>query len=313
LYNNFMAKISVKRPVLKVNKITKYYGSFLAVEDIDFSISKGEVVGLVGLNGSGKSTIINMLLGFLRCSKGSVELLKQLITPETAHKAHQKVGFATGDMSLFSNLTGKQYLAFLKRAYHIPKADKKTDELCTQFEPQLDKKMRDLSRGNRQKIALIAAFMHSPEMVILDEPSSGLDPMMQQVFLDLIGKEGAKGTTIFMSSHYLNEVADVCSRVLFIKDGKLVKDISRAQMELINGKAVRVVTKTVIRPPKGAEITSHHRISGGYELEFLYKVSPVKLQQWLAGLTSLIDFNVAEHDLESAFSDLFVTDKKEKK
>ena len=303
-----MAKLSV----LNVDNVTKYYGSFLAIEDISFSISKGETVGLVGLNGSGKSTIINMLLGFLRSSKGLITLLDHQILPETAHKVHQKIGFATGDMSLFSNLTGKQYLAFLKRAYHI-KDDTKTKELCAQFEPQLDKKMRNLSRGNKQKIALISAFMASPELVILDEPSSGLDPMMQQAFIDLITKEGASGTTIFMSSHYLNEVADVCSRVLFIKEGKLVKDISRNQILSINGKAVRVVTKNVIRPPKGTELTGHKRISGGYELSFIYKESPIKLQQWISGLQSLVDFEVVEHDLESAFSDLFVNDKKEKK
>lgn len=302
-----------KNLVLKVDNITKYYGTFLAVEDIDFSISKGEVIGLVGLNGSGKSTIINMLLGFLRSSKGSIELLSQMISPENAHKVHKKLGFATGDMSLFSNLTGKQYLAFLKRAYRIPKSDTKTADLCARFDPQLDKKMRNLSRGNKQKIALIGAFMASPELVILDEPSSGLDPMMQQVFLDLIAKEGASGTTIFMSSHYLNEVSDVCSRVLFIKDGKLVKDISRSQMESINGKAVRVVTRSVIRPPKGTELTGHRRVSGGYELSFLYKESPLKLQQWLSGLSSLVDFDVVEHDLESAFNDLVTKEKTEER
>lgn len=302
-----------KASILRVDRVTKYYGSFLAVQDIDFSISKGEVVGLVGLNGSGKSTIINMLLGFLRTSGGEVELFGQKITPETAHKSHQKIGFATGDMSLFSNLTGKQYLAFLKRAYHIPKSDNKTANLCAQFEPQLDKKMRNLSRGNKQKIALIAAFMASPELVILDEPSSGLDPMMQQVFLDLIAKEGKSGTTIFMSSHYLNEVFDVCSRVLFIKEGKLVKDISRSQLESINGKAVRVVTRDLVKPPKNAEITGHKRLKSGYELSFTYKESPVSLQKWLTNLSSLVDFDVVEHDIESAFSDLFTDDKKENK
>ena len=304
MYTSIMSKT----PILQLDNVTKKYGPVLAIEDISFSIHQGEVVGLVGLNGSGKSTMINLLMGFLRPNHGELTLFNRPILPETAHKVHQKVGFATGDMSLFSNLTGKQYLAFLKRAYKI-KNDKRIKELCAQFDPQLNKKIGDLSRGNKQKIALIAAFMASPELVILDEPSSGLDPFMQQTFLDLVNKEAVRGTTIFMSSHYLTEVADVCSRVLFMREGQLVKDVSAQQLESMNGKMVRVVTKQVVRPPKTAELVSHKRVTGGYELSFIYKDSSTKLQKWLTDLPQLIDFNVNEHDIESAFSDLYIGSK----
>lgn len=299
-----------KSLVIKVDDVAKCYGSFLAVESINFSVEKGEVIGLVGLNGAGKSTIINLMLGFLRPTKGFVSLFGCTVLPETAHLNHNKIGFATGDMRLFSNLTGKQYFDFIKRVYKILD-DKKTKELCTQFEPQLDKKIRNLSRGNKQKIALIAAFMANPELVILDEPSSGLDPLMQQKFVDLIATEGAKGTTIFMSSHYLKEVADVCSRVLFIRDGKLVKDVLRDQLESINGKAVSILTRQVIRPPKSSELINHKRTANGYELSFIYKESSAKLQQWLAAIPLLIDFSVTDHDIESAFSDLYTDEEKE--
>ena len=153
--------------------------------------------------------------------------------------------------------------------------------------------------------------MASPELVVLDEPSSGLDPLMQQKFLELINDEGKKGTTIFMSSHYLNEVADVCSRVLFIRDGKLVKDVSRAELESSHGKSVFVVTRRLVKPPLKSVVTSRQSTVNGYEMSFVFKDSPVKLQQWLVTLPQLIDFTIEDHDLESAFSDLYAKGKDE--
>jgi ABC-2 type transport system ATP-binding protein len=180
------------------------------------------------------------------------------------------------------------------------------DELSERFEPQLDKKISDLSRGNKQKIALIAAFMASPELVILDEPSSGLDPLMQQTFIELVREEKERGTTIFMSSHYLNEVVDVCSRVLLIRAGKLVKDIPAKQLVATGGKMVRVVSHRSVTPPKGAELVSREKTSEGFdELSFVYKAKSALLQQWLGGVTQLVDITIADHDLEAAFDDLY--------
>jgi len=290
-------------PTLEVDAVSKYYGSFLAISDIHFMISKGEVVGLVGLNGAGKTTIINSIMGFLRTSAGRIRLFGDVVTPENAHKMHSRIGFATGDMSLFANLTGQQYFDFIKRAYKL-NSNKRLDELCKQFNPETNKKIRDLSRGNKQKIALIGAFMANPELVILDEPSSGLDPLMQQKFLELISAEATKGTTIFMSSHYLKEVADVCSRVIFIRDGKLVRDIPRDELESGHGKAVRIVTRHVIKLPAGSKVISRQKTTVGYEISFIFRDSPVKLQQWISSLPQLVDFTIEDHDIESAFSDL---------
>jgi beta-exotoxin I transport system ATP-binding protein len=297
-------------PVIKIDHATKRYGTFDAIDDVSFSVNKGEIIGFVGLNGAGKSTTIDLLLGFLRSTSGTLHLFGHNILPENAHEVHQRLGFASGDMSLFAHLTGRQYLAFLTKSYKL-KSDKRTDELCKLFSPDLDKKLGDLSRGNKQKIALIAAFMHSPELAILDEPSSGLDPLMQQAFLDLIREENAKGTTILMSSHYLNEVADVCSRVLLIRKGKLVKDIPAHQLQSVNGKAVRIVSHKEIKPPAGAESVTHEEIPEGHQVSFVYKGTSPKLQQWLVSQPPLVDFSVIEHDLESAFSDLYSTDESE--
>lgn len=296
--------------IMQIEGLTKRYGAFNAIEDVSFTVVRGEVIGFVGLNGAGKSTTINLILGFLRASQGTIRLFGDTVTPEVAHWTHQHIGFASGDMSLFDNLTGKQYLSFLGRRYRIKNTDR-LDELCQRFDPELDKMIKDLSRGNRQKIALIGAFMTSPQLVILDEPSSGLDPLMQQAFLDLVREESERGTTIFMSSHYLNEVADVCSRVLLIRKGKLVQDIQSQQLAAAGGKRVSVRAVYAIAPPKGAESVTHQKTPQGHQVSFVYKGPVVNLQKWLASTPPLLEVTIIEHDLEAAFSDLYAKDAEE--
>jgi ABC-2 type transport system ATP-binding protein len=292
------------KTVIDVAHLSKHYGGFKAIDDVTFSVGKGEVVGFVGLNGAGKSTTINTLLGFLHASSGRVELFGQDITPQSAFRSHQKIGFASGDMALFTNLTGKQYFRFIAGRFGL-KSRERLDALIAQFAPDLDKKIGELSRGNRQKIALIAAFMAEPELVILDEPSSGLDPLMQQTFVELIREEAGKGTTIFMSSHYLNEVIDVCSRVLLIRTGKIVKDMPASDLMNSGGKMVRLVSHGIVHPPKAAELVSQQKTDNGHELSFIYKSKPALLQQWLGGVSGLIDISVTDHDIEAAFDDLY--------
>ena len=292
-------------PVIEVKNLTKLYGGIPAVDDVSFAIQPGEIVGFVGLNGAGKSTTINMLLGFLHPSSGSVNLLGEKVTLPNAAKSHQKIGFATGDMALFDGMTGKQYLAFVARSYRTSINSETFKSLSARFNPQLDKKITTLSRGNKQKIALIAAFMANPELVILDEPSSGLDPLMQQHFLDLVRDESQKGTTIFMSSHYLNEVIDVCSRILLIKNGKLVKDIPASELEIGAGKLVKVVTKIKVSPPKAAEMIESEKRTDSYTLQFLYKDKAIRLQEWLGSLPNLQDVIITDHSAEAAFEDLY--------
>ncbi|TAL15344.1 ABC transporter ATP-binding protein [Patescibacteria group bacterium] len=296
--------MSSNTQVVNVAHLTKHYKSFAAIDDVSFSINKGEVVGFVGLNGAGKSTTINIMLGFLHGTNGSVTIFDQMVTPQTAHKTHQKIGFASGDMTLFSNLTGKQYFKFIAGRFGVHD-NSRLKQLSDLFMPDVDKKIGDLSRGNKQKIALIAAFMTSPELVILDEPSSGLDPLMQQNFIDLIREETTKGTTIFMSSHYLTEVIDVCSRVVLIREGKIVKDIPASELVTDGGKKVRLVSKNIVAPPRTAELIEKKEIEDGYELLFVYKAKPTQLQQWLSGVVGLIDVSITDHDLKAAFDDLY--------
>lgn len=291
--------------IIHAKNLSKRYKNSFAVKDASFEVQKGEVVGFVGLNGAGKSTTINMLLGFQKPTSGEVQLFGDRVTLPNSHKSHQRIGFATGDMALFDGMTGRQYLEFVARTYRVQLESPAFKELVEAFQPQLHKKLKTLSRGNKQKIALIGAFMTEPDLVILDEPSSGLDPLMQQRFLELVTAQASKGTTIFMSSHYVTEVVDVCTRILLIKEGSLLKDMPASELQLSSGKWVSVRTKTKVSPPKSAEKIRREKNSSGYTLEFIYTDNALRLQAWLSTLPQLQDVSITDHNPEAAFEDLY--------
>lgn len=291
---------------IEAKGLAKVFGATAAVQDASFTVSKGEVVGFVGANGAGKTTTINMLLGFISPSEGSVTIFDDDVTPQSAHRQHARIGYTAGDMELPKHLTGAQYLRLVANI-HGKSIDKRLKELSKIFKPQLDKKISTLSRGNRQKIALIAAFVTRPELVILDEPTSGLDPIMQEAFLGLVRQEQQRGTTIFMSSHYLGEVADVCSRVILMRHGSIISDTPTSELLGQSGKQVRVVSgygRTAA--PRGAK-NSHKSVDadGHTVVTFDWLEEPAKLQQWLASVKQLIDIEVTEHNLEAAFHGMY--------
>ncbi len=300
------------KSVISVSNLTKNFAKTTAVSGVSFVVDKGEVVGFVGLNGAGKTTTIAMMLGFIRASAGEVSILGQPVTPEHAHRVHSQVGYASGDMSLPGNMTGQQYLNFVEANHKIKQARQKQD-LIERFKPQLDRKLSTLSRGNRQKIALIAAFLTSPSLVILDEPTSGLDPMMQDAFLQLIEHERARGTTIFMSSHYLEEVAEVCSRIIVLRDGKLINDLPSSQISANQGKYVKLVTGRQASLPVGATNMKSTTMAGNFITEFSYDGSVSKLLTWLSAQRGVQDVTISDNSVDEAFRQLYLEKKVEKK
>lgn len=297
-----------RTPVIAVDSVTKKFGRFSAVDAVNFEVATGEIVGFVGINGAGKTTMINMLLGFTSPTKGKVSLFGKRVRPASAHVSHWQIGYAAGDMELPLHLTGRQYIDFVlaqSRADHT----KRLADLTKRFAPQLDKKISTLSRGNKQKIALVAAFVAEPALVVLDEPTSGLDPIMQAAFLDLVRLEHERGTTVFMSSHYLQEVAEVCTRVLLMKNGAIIKDLSSKQLEAASGKSVRVVSKHKLRtlPPKVAD-AEYEESEMGHVTAFTYDGPTVLLLRWLTTLHDVIDFEVSERTLDAAFRSLYAND-----
>lgn len=305
--------MTAKSAIISVQNVSKKFGRFTAVNAIDLIVVPGEVIGFVGVNGAGKTTTINMLLGFSSPSHGTIELFGHKVRPANAHKSHRNIGYVAGDMELPAKMTGRGYIDFVLSQSGGDHVDR-LEYLTKVFSPQLDKKIGTLSRGNKQKIALVAAFVTEPTLVVLDEPSSGLDPIMQEAFLDLVREERDRGTTIFMSSHYLQEVAEVCTRVILMKNGAIVRDLSSKEIESTSGKHVRVVTKRKVQAPKShASDVEYETDEDGHIMTFAYDGPVNLLQKWLIGIVGMIDFDVSERTLEAAFRNLYADDAGEPK
>lgn len=199
-----------------------------ALRDLTLHVQPGEVYGFLGPNGAGKSTTIRTLMNFIQPTGGSATVLGHDIVKD-AVKIKRAVGYLAGDGALYAKMTGRQYLDYLGEL-QPPVSRAYEQELTKRLRTTLDKPLGALSRGNRQKISIVQAFMHQPKLLILDEPSSGLDPLMQEVFYELISEARARGSAIFMSSHILGEVQKVCDRVGIIRDGELVAERNIADM-----------------------------------------------------------------------------------
>ncbi len=207
---------------LEVKTLTKRYGSARGVEDLSFEIEKGEIFGYLGPNGSGKTTTIRCLMGLLRPTSGECCILGRRVVPGKATE-HNHIGYLPGEFRAWPGLTPRKLLRLLARLGNGDQIDKRQEELAERLDLDLDRKMRALSKGNRQKVGIIYAFQHQPDVLILDEPTIGLDPLIRQIVLDLIREIAQAGATILLSSHDLSEVAAVCGRAAILREGHLVE------------------------------------------------------------------------------------------
>lgn len=214
-----------KIPVKITNLTKRYPGAKVdAVDNLSLDIHAGEVCGFLGSNGAGKSTTIRTMMNFMRPTTGNIQILG-MDSVKDAVAIHQSIGYVAGDVALPRNVTGRQLFGYLG-ALHGSVDKQYLHVLTERFSAQLDKKISELSKGNRQKIGLLQAFMHKPEVLIFDEPTSGLDPLMQEAFYTTIAEAKAEGAAVFLSSHNFAEVERVCDRVAIIREGKLVADTS---------------------------------------------------------------------------------------
>jgi len=217
-------------PAIQLQGLSKQYpGSpVAALHNVSLQVKPGEVYGFLGPNGAGKSTTIRCLLNFIQPTGGSATILGQDIVRDSV-PIKQQVGYLAGDVALYGSLTGKQTLEYLVALQPL-KHPGFLRTLVREFRAELSKPLDTLSKGNRQKIGVIQAFMHEPEVLILDEPTGGLDPLMQEVFYRLVANAKARGACVFFSSHNLPEVQRICDRVGFIRGGKLVAERTIADL-----------------------------------------------------------------------------------
>jgi ABC-2 type transport system ATP-binding protein len=205
---------------IRTEGLTKFYGDVRGIEDVTFDVREGEVFGFLGPNGAGKTTAMRTLLGFLKPTGGDAWLLGHDVSdPDELRAAKARVGYLPSDPGLDEGVTGKRLL----RYYSELQGDERSDELLELFDPPLDRKVGEYSRGNKQMLALVLAFMHDPDLLVMDEPTSGLDPLKQERFNEFLRDEVASGKTAFLSSHVLSEVQKTCDRVGIIRNGHLAE------------------------------------------------------------------------------------------
>lgn len=224
-----------------IKKLSKTYkGSRTpALDKLSLSVKPGEVYGFLGANGAGKSTTIRLLLNFIQPTSGRARIMGLDVVDDTvAVKRH--VGYLSGDVALWPRVTGHELFAYLSKLQQRDNSEYLA-ELISQFEAEPEKKIDELSKGNRQKIGVIQALMHQPDVLILDEPTSGLDPLMQEVFYRAIREASARGAAVFVSSHNLAETQRMCDRVGIIKHGRLIREQLVRGDDNLGGLTFRIV------------------------------------------------------------------------
>jgi len=225
--------------IIKVNDFTKKYGKLTAAKNISFTVKKGEIVGFVGKNGAGKSTTIRCITNMLFPTQGDIKI-KGLDSVKDAKKINSLVSYMPSETELYEGVTSKELFKLVlsfdgkKMSY--------AEELSQYFELNMNKKIQELSLGNRKKVSIIIMFLRNAEIMILDEPTSGLDPLMQKKFFDKIHEKTKNGTTVFLSSHNLNEVEKYCDRAIIIKDGTIVDDLNMAEVNVAKIQNVTYMT-----------------------------------------------------------------------
>lgn len=234
--------------IITIDHLSKSYGRHLALDQLSLTVEKGEIFGFLGSNGAGKSTTIRCLLGLIKYRKGKVTLFNDRY--HSLEESLDHIGYMPSEAMFYPNMTVKQVIEFAAKAHPNHDCKREADRLCKLLEVPLQKKIQDLSLGNRKKVSIVCALQHQPDLLILDEPTSGLDPLMQERFFQIILDAKVKGKTCFLSSHVLSEVKAYCDRVAILKKGKLlavdrVENIMHSQKKQVTiWKDGQSITKT---------------------------------------------------------------------
>ena len=217
------------KEILKISHLTKYYDKTLAVNDLSLSLEEGEIFGFIGPNGAGKSTTIRAIMNLITKTKGKIYLNGEILDKNNINQ-NELIGYLPSEVHLYDDLTVKEMLDY-HESFYKKNLTKRRKELVTRLQIDETKKIEDLSLGNLKKVGIVLALMHEPKILILDEATSGLDPVIQEEFYNLLKEEINKKTTIFYSTHILSEISKICDRVGMIKNGTLIKIEEVAELQ----------------------------------------------------------------------------------
>ena len=284
--------------VIEVKNLTKTYGKARGISNVSFTVKEGEIFGFIGPNGAGKSTTIRTLLSLIRPTSGSATIFgKDCITE--APEIKKEIGYLPSEVFYYDNMKVIDLLKY-SASFYKKDCSKRIIELATIMDLDLNRKIDDLSLGNKKKVGIVQGLLHEPKLIILDEPTSGLDPLMQHKFFDLLEEENKKGATILFSSHILSEVQRLCDRVAIIKEGEIIKLEKISTLKDNNYKKIHI--ETVERVEK-----EYFEIDGVTNLHikdrnisFLFKGDINEVTSKLAKI-QIANLSVEEPDLEEIF------------
>lgn len=280
--------------IIETNKLTKYYGKSRGVVELDLTVSEGEFFGFIGPNGAGKSTTIRTLLGLISPTSGEARIFgKDIIRNKT--EILSDIGYMPSEATFYNGMKVKEIISLSAK---LRKKDcrAEADRLCERLALDREKRVEELSLGNRKKVSIVCALQHDPRLCILDEPTSGLDPLMQKEFFDILKERHSAGATIFLSSHVLSEIQKNCSRAAIIKEGRLIALDSVENLSKTNAK--RVVLHGVDAIPGVLSAKSVEK--GENSISFLYNGNIKDLLSTVNDLP-VYDMTITEPDLEEIF------------
>jgi ABC-2 type transport system ATP-binding protein len=278
--------------------LTKFYGKSRGIKDVSITVNRGDIFGFLGPNGAGKSTTIRTLLDFIRPSSGEATIFG-LDCRKDSVAIRKRIGYIPGDFGLYGNMTGWRFLEYfgkVRGGYDAGAAK----AYAKRMDIKLDRKMKEYSRGMRQKVAIIQAFMNNPDLIIMDEPTNGLDPLIQQNFMEMLREEAGNGTTIFMSSHVLSEVEKTCNRVAIIKEGGIVAEEKIEDLKQKSGKVLEVK----FAQPLAKEIFYLPGISNVSRSNGMYRMTVTSnMEELLREISAykLADISIHQMTLEDVF------------
>ncbi|MBF0688532.1 MAG: ABC transporter ATP-binding protein [Cellulomonas sp.] len=286
-------------PVIEVAGLVKSFGRFRALDGLDLEVARGEVHGFLGPNGAGKSTTIRVLLGLLRADAGTVRLLGGDPWADVVD-LHRRLAYVPGDVSLWPTMTGGEAIDLLG-SLRGGIDERRRAELIERFELDPTKRGRQYSKGNRQKVAIVAALASDVELLVLDEPTSGLDPLMESVFQGVVGEATARGTTVLLSSHILAEVENLADRLSIIRDGRIVQSGTLADLR---GQTRTTVHAVLERVPDDLSLFHDVHVDGG---RFAASVDSARIGEAMSVLTpaGITALTVEPPSLESMFLRLY--------
>ena len=231
----------MQKVCVEMTNLTKKFGKATALDNVSLKLYEGEVFGYIGPNGAGKTTTIRLLLGSLKATSGNATIFGMNVWKD-AVEIHKRIAYVPGEMNLWKNMTGGEVLDLFMSLQGNPNKEKR-EKYIKPFDLDPSKKCGTYSKGNRQKVALVAAFASDADLLIFDEPTSGLDPLMEQVFVDCVAEEKKKGKTILLSSHILSEVERICDRVGILREGKIVETGTLEELRHLTSTTMTIETR----------------------------------------------------------------------